>query len=543
MTRSRASCPCALRLCRRAAGQEHRALGADLPDRSRGLAQGTANRGRCAPGAAGPAIAMAAAVLLAALGAGGAWWYWGRSVAAPPAPEAAQPLEPLPASKASLAVLPFASPGGDARQERLADGIAEDLIGELGRYRNIAVIAKSSSFTYKGKAVDAREVGRELGVRYVLEGSLETDPERVRVAVQLIDAGTGAQVWSERYDRPLGRGVRGARRAGPADRGHAPGLWRAGHGRLDRARRAGSRRRTSTPTTTSGSPARLTGTIKEGLAEVRALLGKAIALDPSYPRAYLQLAWAHFNEALNGYSDDPARSLEQFHAAAEKMVALDPMDPHAQFIAGLSYFKRGERARGKEAWERALALAPNDPSILRDRRQQYALRDGDGAGGGRRGADQAGAAAQPAHAGLDAGRSGLRLLLRGPVPAGDRGAGGRAGRPAWRPRSSRRSPMPSSGARPMRPARSRRSSRKSPTSRPGAGSPTTSWSPAAARRRCSSTARARPACRSTSRGRRTEGSSLDSAHRHDLAHAGCCELRVAQQAGGIGKADSSASTA
>jgi class 3 adenylate cyclase len=81
------------------------------------------------------ALAAAAAVLLVALGAGGAWWYWGR-VTAPPAPAAAQPLEPLPAGKASLAVLPFASPGGDARQERLADGIAEDLIGELGRYRD-----------------------------------------------------------------------------------------------------------------------------------------------------------------------------------------------------------------------------------------------------------------------------------------------------------------------------------------------------------------------------------------------------------------------
>jgi tetratricopeptide (TPR) repeat protein len=79
----------------------------------------------------------------------------------------------------------------------------------------------------------------------------------------------------------------------------------------------------------------------------------------------LDLAWAHFTEALNGYTDDPARSLEQFHAAAEKMVALDPMDPHAQVLAGLSYFKRGERARGQEAWQRALALAPNDPSILR----------------------------------------------------------------------------------------------------------------------------------------------------------------------------------
>jgi tetratricopeptide (TPR) repeat protein len=105
---------------------------------------------------------------------------------------------------------------------------------------------------------------------------------------------------------------------------------------------------------------------KEGLAEARAFLEKAIALDPSYPRAYYQLAWTHFHDALNGYSEDPARSLEQFHAAADKMVALDPIYPYAQVIAGLSYFKRGERARGKEAWERALALAPNDPSILRN---------------------------------------------------------------------------------------------------------------------------------------------------------------------------------
>jgi hypothetical protein len=72
----------------------------------------------------------------------------------------------------------------------------------------------------------------------------------------------------------------------------------------------------------------------------------------------VQLAWAHYNDAVNGYTSDPARSLEQFHAAADKMVALDPMNPDALVVAGVSYFKRGERARGKAAWERALALAP-----------------------------------------------------------------------------------------------------------------------------------------------------------------------------------------
>jgi TolB-like protein/Tfp pilus assembly protein PilF len=311
-----------------------------------------------------PRVAIAAAMLLVAFAAGTTWWYWSQSVVAP-SPEAAQPLEPLPAGKVSLAVLPLASPGGDARQERLADGIAEDLIAELGRYRNIAVIAKSSSFTYKDKAADPREIGRELGVRYVLEGELETDPERVRVAVQLIDTGTGAQVWSERWDRPLGdvfavRDELVGQIAGTLLGYGGPVMGDA----VERARRKPPQNLDAYDYAQLARAAYRVS--EEGIAESRALLEKAIALDPNFAGAYYLLAWGHFIDALNGYSSDPARSLEQFHAAAEKMLALDPMDPNAQFIAGMSYFKRGERARGEEAWERVLALAPNDPSILQD---------------------------------------------------------------------------------------------------------------------------------------------------------------------------------
>jgi tetratricopeptide (TPR) repeat protein len=199
----------------------------------------------------------------------------------------------------------------------------------------------------------------------VLEGDLETDPERVRVAVQLIDTGTGAQVWSERWDRPLAdvfvvRDELVGQIAGTLLGYGGPVMADA----VERARRKPPQDLEAYDYVRLANAAYQVS--KEGLTEVRALLEKAIAIDPSYPRAYLQLAWAHFNEALNGYSDDPGLSLAQFHAAAEKMVALDPMDPHAQFIAGMSYFKRGERARGEEAWERALALAPNDPSLLRD---------------------------------------------------------------------------------------------------------------------------------------------------------------------------------
>jgi TolB-like protein len=109
---------------------------------------------------------------------------------------------PLP-DKPSIAVLPFTSIGGDAKQERLADGITEDVITDLSRYHDLFVIARNSVFTYKGKAVKVPEVGRELGVRYVLEGSIQTSGDRVRVTAQLIEAATNAHVASEQYDRPL----------------------------------------------------------------------------------------------------------------------------------------------------------------------------------------------------------------------------------------------------------------------------------------------------------------------------------------------------
>ena len=102
-------------------------------------------------------------------------------------------------------MLPFTSQGGDAKEERLADGLTEDLIIELARYRYLYVIARGSVIPYKGKAVDIRQVGRELGVRYVFQGSLEGETDRVRVTAQLIDATNSSQIWSERYDRPADR--------------------------------------------------------------------------------------------------------------------------------------------------------------------------------------------------------------------------------------------------------------------------------------------------------------------------------------------------
>ena len=105
--------------------------------------------------------------------------------------------------KPSIAVLPFTNMSGDPEQEYFTDGISEDIITELSRFPSLFVIARNSSFTYKGKAVDIKQVGKELGVRYVLEGSIRKAANRIRVTAQLIDTLTGSHIWAEKYDRVL----------------------------------------------------------------------------------------------------------------------------------------------------------------------------------------------------------------------------------------------------------------------------------------------------------------------------------------------------
>ena len=117
---------------------------------------------------------------------------------------ATKPALPLP-DKPSIAVLPFQNMSGDPEQEYFADGMVEEIITALSRVRSFFVIARNSSFTYKGKAVDVKQVGRELGVRYLLEGSVRKAGNRLRITGQLVEAETGAHLWADRYDRRHGR--------------------------------------------------------------------------------------------------------------------------------------------------------------------------------------------------------------------------------------------------------------------------------------------------------------------------------------------------
>jgi adenylate cyclase len=128
-------------------------------------------------------------------------WIWSQNFTSSVAPE---PDQSLPLSdKPSIAVLPFANMSGDSEQEYFADGMTEDIITSLSRFRSLFAIARNSTFAYKGKSPDVREVARELGVRYILEGSVRRGGDRIRITGQLIDAATGNHLWAERYDREL----------------------------------------------------------------------------------------------------------------------------------------------------------------------------------------------------------------------------------------------------------------------------------------------------------------------------------------------------
>ena len=142
-----------------------------------------------------PALAALVALVLA----GGIWQFW--------------PDEPAPRGRPALAVLPFDNLGGDEATGRLADGITEDIITDLARFHDLDVIARNSTEVYKGKPVDVRQVGKDLNVGYVLEGSIQRQGDSVRVTGQLIDASTGAHVWSERWDRPADGRLRRADRS------------------------------------------------------------------------------------------------------------------------------------------------------------------------------------------------------------------------------------------------------------------------------------------------------------------------------------------
>jgi TolB-like protein len=262
---------------------------------------------------------------------------------------------PLP-DKPSIAVLPFQNMSGDPEQDYFADGIVEEIITALSRFRQLFVIARNSSFTYKGRAVDVKQVGRELGVRYVLEGSVRKSANRVRITGQLVDATTGAHLWADRFDGGLEdifilqdqvtASVVGA---------IAPKLEQA---EIERAKRKSTDSLDAYDYYLRGITSFHQMT-KEGTTEALRQFCRAIELDPGFAAAHGLAAWCYLRRKNSGWMTDSLQEMAEAERLAQRAIELGKDDAVALCSGGF-VLARGRYLHGGAALiDRARALNPN----------------------------------------------------------------------------------------------------------------------------------------------------------------------------------------
>ncbi|MEH2508236.1 adenylate cyclase [Bradyrhizobium sp. AZCC 1578] len=263
---------------------------------------------------------------------------------------------PLP-DKPSVAVLPFENMSGDPEQEYFADGMVDEIITALSRFKWLFVIARNSSFTFKGKAVDIKEVGRRLGVRYVLEGSVRKASGKVRITGQLIDAVTGAHIWADRFERDMTDVFALQDEVTVAVvSAIQPKLLQTEIGMATRRR-----------------PENLTAydlflramqqyylTTSEGVAEATRLAHRALELDPRFGVVAALAAMCHMNNVVWGYAVDPQFERKEAVRLVRLALSLDDGDPDTLAWAGIiSAYMVGDSESSVELADRAVALNPN----------------------------------------------------------------------------------------------------------------------------------------------------------------------------------------
>jgi TolB-like protein/Tfp pilus assembly protein PilF len=297
------------------------------------------------------AASIAILLLLAGFGA----WRWFNSAASL-------------SEKASIAVLPFENIGSDPKWNRFADGVTEDIVTDLSHSKDLFVVARNSTEVYRGKPTDVRSIGRDLGVRYVLEGSIQPSGDQIRVTAQLINTRTGGHVWSDRYDRPATdlfkvqsdvtekiaatlTGYEGAvaeaersliRRKPPGDL-TAYEFYLLGMG----AKHGGA----------SG------GVTRDGLDEAERLFVRALEIDPQLARAHVGLAYIYeyrIDFGIGTVADNLAKLME----TARNAVRLDPNDGETQLVLGHAFAYQGMADQALDQFAKAEALAPNNADLL-----------------------------------------------------------------------------------------------------------------------------------------------------------------------------------
>src|SRR4051794_7374161 len=315
---------------------------------------------------------LATVVLLLLVGAAVGLWFARGGLIGERGGERAKVADPVAAAAPVVAVLPFANQGGDPGQDYFGDGVTEDLIAALGRFSDLRVVSRGTTFAYKGQAADAARVGRELGARYVVEGSARKVGDRVRVSVQLSDTRGGLLLWSERYEQTMtdvfavqdamvqrlvgALAVKLTRAEQERASAKPPGDLAAydyvlrGRERLARRTRAAN-------------------------AEARELFRRAVELDPRYAAAQVGLGHAYMDAALFGWTEWPARALERARGLAQRAVDLDDGEAGGHALLSLvhGYERRWDLAEAEI--DRAVELNPGDPEVRAQRGEVYIDRD------------------------------------------------------------------------------------------------------------------------------------------------------------------------
>lgn len=263
-----------------------------------------------------------------------------------------------------IAVLPFENLSADDGWTRLADGLSADMIGDLARCPDLAVISRQTMQSYRGRAGDTRSIRRELNADYLLEGTLQAIGQRVRVAVQLVSAPTGANLWSARFE-------------GSTDdffvmqdsvTQNVINALGGTFGKLANIGREVARRKP--PSSLDAYDCYLLGVelhdrfATDARAEAIRMLSRAVELDPGFARAWMMLGLVHAVDACNAFTPDSAASVERWRECTEKALALDPADPMTRLYMGDLRAIDGDLSGAKEEHDRALTLAPHDADVL-----------------------------------------------------------------------------------------------------------------------------------------------------------------------------------
>jgi adenylate cyclase len=259
-------------------------------------------------------------------------------------------------SKPAIAVLPFTNMTGDPEQEYLADGMTEDIITGLSHLNWLFVIARNSTFAYKSRAVDLRQVGRDLGVRYVLEGSVRVSGSRMRITSQLIEAASGRHIWAERYDRHLDDVF-------AVQDEITASVVAAIEPHLYTEEGAHTASQPPESISTWGLVVRSIGLIsklgRKENEEARSLLERAIAIEPTYAKAPAILSWAVWWAAYNYWLPDEDEGIAEAQRHAEQALALDASEPWARMMLGLCLSADGQHERALPELEAALRFNPS----------------------------------------------------------------------------------------------------------------------------------------------------------------------------------------